>query len=139
MASINMDMTTDNENDSIIPQGNCQWTASTGFRPPSDCFAPYVIRTPRRASFPPSDGVKKYDIRGFEHRRPASRNLLKEIQKMHSNIYDDEKNKFFEEHANPSKRIKYNQSEMNEELELQLESQIEPKIKSLKIEISEKK
>ncbi len=122
-------------NDSIVPNGDSKWTASTGFRPPSDCFAPYIVRTARRASFPPQDSIKKFDISGFEHRRPASRNLLKEIQELYSNISEDEKKKMFEEKVNPSKRVKYNQSATNDVID----SQIEPQIKSLTIEIYEKK
>jgi hypothetical protein len=140
MASNTMTMSVDNsvfnddENDSIVPVGHCKWNATTGFRPPSDCFAPYIIRTARRASFPPSESIKKFDISGFEHRRPASRNLLKQIQEMYSNISQDEKNKIFEEKSNPAKRVKSNNFEMNEQMNEQINSQIEPKIKSLAIE-----
>ena len=131
----NNDNDNDNENDSIIPQGNCQWTAATGFRPPSDCFAPYVIRTARRASFPPSDGVKKYDIRAFNHRLPASRNLLKQIQEMYENIPEKDKKMHLEEKQNPAKRIK----KSADEVQTNFETPLEQKVKSLKLEITEKK
>ena len=124
----------DDENDSIIPQGNCQWTASTGFRPPSDCFAPYVIRTARRASFPPSDNsVKKYDIRAFNHRLPASRNLLKQIQEMYANIPEEDKKMHLEQKENPAKRMKKSEDEEH----TRFETPIEQKVKSLKLEIIE--
>ena len=125
----------DDENDSIIPQGNCQWSATTGFRPPSDCFAPYIIRIPRRASFPPSDGVKKYDIRAFNHRLPASRNLLKQIQEMYANIPEEEKKMYLEQKENPSKRMKKSEDEEH----TRFETPLEQKVKSLKLEITEKK
>jgi hypothetical protein len=112
----------DNENDSIIPQGNCQWTASTGFRPPSDCFAPYIIRTARRASFPPSNGVKKYDIRAFNHRRPASRNLLNEIYESSYNTTETENKKINDDKINPPKRIKVNDKFNDKFNDLQIKS-----------------
>ncbi len=109
--TVAMDITdNDNENDSIIPTGECKWTASTGFRPPSDCFAPYIIRIARRASFPPSESPKQYGINAFNHRRPAARNLLKEIFEASKNITDNEEKKMDDDSINPPKRTKLNDS-----------------------------
>ncbi len=143
MATNNMQVFNDDENDSIVPTGECKWTASTGFRPPSECFAPYVVRIARRASFPPNEPIQKFDLRSYEHRRPASRNLLKQIQEIYSNISEEEKNKIFENKANPPKRMKYNPSSMSyqgesfyqsftdSQIESQIELQIQPKIQNL--------
>ena len=106
--TILMNDNNDNENDSIVPQGNCQWTASTGFRPPSDCFAPYIIRTARRASFPPSNSPKQFGINAFNHRRSAARNLLNEIYETSYNTTETENKKINDDRINPPKRIKVN-------------------------------